>query len=67
MYRSSPLVLLDSCLTAAACVSSACGFAVLQASDLALLVGNVAKEEFNNVDTSFVFVFNSIRDTNIVD
>ena len=24
MYRSSPLVLLDSCLTAAACLSSAC-------------------------------------------
>ena len=24
MYRSSPLVPLDSCLTAAACLSSAC-------------------------------------------
>ena len=42
MYRSSPLVPLDSCLTAAACFSSACSFAVSQASDLALLVGYVA-------------------------
>ena len=42
MYRSSPLVPLDSCLTAAACLSSACSFAVSQASDLALLVGYVA-------------------------
>ena len=41
MYRSSPLVALDSCLTAAACLSSACSFAVSQASDLALLVGYV--------------------------
>ena len=39
MYRSSPLVPLDSCLTAAACLSSACSFAVSQASDWALLVG----------------------------
>ena len=37
MHRSSPLVPLDSCLTAAACLSSACSFAVSQASDLALL------------------------------
>ena len=39
--RSSPLVPLDSCLTAFAHVSlvhvSACSFAVSQASDLALL------------------------------
>ena len=48
MYRSSPWVPLDSCLTAAACLSeslvhvSACSFAVSQASDLALLVGYVA-------------------------
>ena len=41
MHRSSPLVPLDSCLTAAACLSSACSFAVSQASDLALLVGYV--------------------------
>ena len=47
MYRSSPLVPLDSCLTAAACLSSACSFAVSQASDLALLVGIVAQEDFN--------------------
>ena len=51
MHRSSPLVPLDSCLTAAAYVSlvhvSACSFAVLQASDLALLVGYVAEEDFN--------------------
>ena len=47
MYRSSPLVPLDSCLTAAACFSSACSFAVSQASDLALLVGYVTKEDFN--------------------
>ena len=38
MHRSSPLVPLDSCLTAAACLSCACSFAVSQASDLALLV-----------------------------
>ena len=48
--RSSPLVPLDSCLTAAAYVSlvhvSACSFAVSQASDLVLLVGYVAKEDF---------------------
>ena len=46
MYRSSLLVPLDSCLTAAACLSSAhvsaCSYAVSQASDLALLVGYVA-------------------------
>ena len=42
MYRSSPLVPLDSCLTAAACLSSAFSFAVSQASDLALLVGYLA-------------------------
>ena len=42
MYRPSPLVPLDSCLTAAACLSSACSFAVSQASDLALLVEYVA-------------------------
>ena len=42
MYRSSPLVPLDSCLTAVACLSSACSFAVSQASDLALLVRYVA-------------------------
>ena len=41
-YRSSPLVLMDSCMTAAACLSSACSFAVSQASDLALLVGYAA-------------------------
>ena len=39
VYRSSPL---DSCLTAAACLSSACSFAVSQASDLSLLVGYAA-------------------------
>ena len=39
---SLPLVPLDSCLTAAACLSSACSFAGPQASDLMLLVGNVA-------------------------
>ena len=33
--------------TAAACLSSACSFAVSQASDLALLVGYVAYEDFN--------------------
>ena len=42
MYRSSPLVPLDSCLTTAACLSSACSFAVSQASNLSLLVGYVA-------------------------
>ena len=42
MYRSSALVPLDSCLTAAARLSSACSFAVSQASDLALLVRYVA-------------------------
>ena len=42
VYRSSPLVPLDSCLTAAACLSSACSFAVSQASDLSLLVGYAA-------------------------
>ena len=42
MYRSAPLVQLDSCLTAAACLSSACSFAVSQVSDLGLLVGYVA-------------------------
>ena len=42
MYRSSALVPLDICLTAAACLSSACSLAVSQASDLALLVGYVA-------------------------
>ena len=47
VYRSSPLVPLDSCLTAAACLSSACSFTVSQASDLALLVGYVAQEDFN--------------------
>ena len=47
MYRSSPLVPLGSCLTAAACLSSACSFAVSQASDLALLVGYAAWEDFN--------------------
>ena len=41
MYRSWPLVPLDSCLTAAACLSSACSFAASLASDLALLVGYV--------------------------
>ena len=41
MYRSLPLFSLDSCLTAAACLSSACSFAVSQASDLALPVGCV--------------------------
>ena len=46
VYKSSPLVPMDSCLTAAACLSSACSFAVSQASDLALLVGYVAYEEF---------------------
>ena len=38
-YISSPL---DSCLTTATCLSSACSFAVSQTSDLALLVGYVA-------------------------
>ena len=47
MYRSSPLVPLANCLTAAACLSSACSFAVSQASDLALLVGNVALDDSN--------------------
>ena len=51
MHRSSPLVPLDSCLTAVACISivhvSACSFAVSQASDLALLVGYEAEEDFN--------------------
>ena len=47
MYRSSPLVPLDSCLTAAACLSSACSFAVSQVSDLALQVGYVALVDFN--------------------
>ena len=47
MYRSSPLVPLDSCLTAAARLFSACSFAVSQASDLALLVGYVAQVDFN--------------------
>ena len=46
MHRSSPLVPLDSCLTAAACHSSAyisaCSFAMSHSSDLALLVGYVA-------------------------
>ena len=46
MYRSSALVPLDSCLTAAACLSSACSFAVSQASDFMLLVGYVAYEDF---------------------
>ena len=51
-YRLTPLVVpLDSCLTAAACLSivnaGACSFAVSQASDLALLVGYVAEEDFN--------------------
>ena len=41
MYRLMQLVPLDRCLTAAACLSSACLFAVSQASDLALLVGYV--------------------------
>ena len=41
MYRSSPLVPLDSCLAAAACLSSACSFVVSQANDLTLLVGYV--------------------------
>ena len=42
MYKSSPLVSLDSCLTASACVFSAYSFAVSQDSDLALLVRNVS-------------------------
>ena len=41
VHRSSPLVAFDSCLTVAACLSSACSFAVSLASDLALLVGYV--------------------------
>ena len=57
MHKSSPLVPLVSCLTAAACLSSACSFAVPQASDLALLIGYVAYEDLNfnksfNVDDS---------------
>ena len=47
MYRSSPLVPLDSCLTAAACLSSAYSFAVSQVSDLAVLVGYEAWEDLN--------------------
>ena len=42
MYISSTLIPLDSCLTAAACLSIVCSFAVSQARDLALLVGFVA-------------------------
>ena len=42
MNRTSPLVPLDNCLTAVACLSSACSFAVSQAGDLALLVDYVA-------------------------
>ena len=47
MYILSPLVVLDSCLNAAACLPCACSFTVSQANDLALLAGHVAKEEFN--------------------
>ena len=47
MYISSPLVPLDTCLTAAACFSSACSFTVSQASDMGLLVGYVSKNDFN--------------------
>ena len=54
MYRSLPMVPLDSCLTAAACLSSACSFAVLKTSDLALLVGYVA---FNLVSLRLAGVF----------
>ena len=50
MNRSSPLVPLDSCLNATACLFSAvsaCSFAVEQPSDLTLLVEYVAKEDIN--------------------
>ena len=50
MHRSAPLVPLDSCLPAAPCLSvhvTACSLDVPQVSDLALLVGYEAKEEFN--------------------
>ena len=39
MYRLSPLVPSNSCLTAVASFSSACSIAVSRASDFALLVG----------------------------
>ena len=62
MYRSSPLVPLNSCLTAAACLSSACSFVVSQASDLALLVGYVAEEDFNfnfdgTIEILIIFIY----------
>ena len=41
-YRLSPLIPLNRCLTAIACLSRACSIAVSRASDLALLVGYVA-------------------------
>ena len=48
MHRLSPLVPLDRCLNAAACLSSACSFAVSHASDLALLVWYlVSKDSFS--------------------
>ena len=57
MYRLMQLVPLDRCLTAAACLSSACLFAVSQASDLALLVGYVGSCRFDRLSFFINFVF----------
>ena len=59
MYRSSPLVPLDSCLTVVAYLSSACSFAVSQASDYALLVGYVAYEDFNLTERKNNWIFSN--------
>ena len=55
MYRSLPLVPFDSCLSVAACLSSACYSACSQASDLALLVGYVAYIKRHNKNMSEFF------------